>query len=124
MDFLGHRIPADTLEPPQDKLAAVRDLPSPTTTSSLRAALGLFSDYTKFVLQFNSVPLIALLKKDRPWEWGEAQEAAFLKLKEQLCNAAVDNSMSSMKYLILFQISAHTLSKHTSIGWVRNGLQF
>ena len=43
IDFLGHRISADKLEPQQDKLAAVRDLPSPTDISSLRAALGLFS---------------------------------------------------------------------------------
>ena len=50
IDFLGHRILADKLEPQQDKLAAVRDLPSPTDISSLRAALGLFSYYRKFVL--------------------------------------------------------------------------
>ena len=30
IDFLGHRISANKLEPQQDKLAAVRDLPAPT----------------------------------------------------------------------------------------------
>ena len=91
IDFLGHRISADKLEPQQDKLAAVRDLPSPTYTSSLRAALGLFSYYRKFVLYFSSIafPLNALLKKDRPREWGEAQEIAYMELKEQLCSAAI-----------------------------------
>ena len=91
IDFLGHRISADKFEPQQDKLAAVRDLPFPTDISSLRAALGLFSYYRKFVLHFSSIafPLNALLKKDRPWEWGEAQESAYLELKEQLCSAAV-----------------------------------
>ena len=91
IDFLGHRISADKLEPQQDKLAAVRDLPSPTDLSSLRAALGLFSYYRKFVLHFSTIafPLNSLLKKDRTWEWGEPQEGAFLALKEQLCSAAV-----------------------------------
>ena len=67
IDSLGHRISADKLEPQQDKLAAVRDLPSPTDISSLRAALGLFSYYRKFVLHFSSIafPLNALLKKER-----------------------------------------------------------
>ena len=67
IDFLGHKISADKLEPQQDKLAAVRDLPSPTDLSSLRAALGLFSYYKKFVLHFSSIafPLNALLKKER-----------------------------------------------------------
>ena len=30
IDFLGHRISANKLEPQQDKIAAVRDLPAPT----------------------------------------------------------------------------------------------
>ena len=45
IDFLGHRISANKLEPQQDKLVAVRDLPAPTDLSGLRAALGLFSYY-------------------------------------------------------------------------------
>ena len=70
IDFLGHRISADKLEPQQDKLAAIRDLSSPTYISSLRAALGLFSYYRKFVLHFSSIafPLNALLKKNWPWK--------------------------------------------------------
>ena len=68
IDFLGHKISANRLEPQQDKLAAVRDLPSPTNMSGLRAALGLFSYYRKFVQHFSSIafPLNSLLKKDRP----------------------------------------------------------
>ena len=91
IDFLGHRISSDKLEPQQDKLAAVRDLPAPTDISGLRAALGLFSYYRKFVKNFSSIafPLNALLKKDRPYEWGEKQQAAFLELKDELCGAAV-----------------------------------
>ena len=53
--------------------------------------MGLFSYYRKFVPHFNSIafPLNALMEKDRPWEWGEQQAAAFLELKEQLCSVAV-----------------------------------
>ena len=91
IDFLGHRISAGKLEPQTDKLAAVRDLPAPTDLSGLRAALGLFSYYRKFVPNFSTIafPLNSLLKKDRPWVWGETQAAAFLELKEQLCGAAI-----------------------------------
>ena len=91
IDFLGHRIFAGKLVPQQDKLAAVKDLPSPTNFSSLRAALGLFSYYRKFFLHFSSIafPLNALLKKDCRWEWGVKEEEAFLALKEQLCSEAV-----------------------------------
>ena len=91
IDFLGHRISAGKLEPQTDKLAAVRDLPAPTDLSGLRAALGLFSYYQKFVPNFSTIafPLNALMKKDRPWEWGEKQGEAFLELKSQLCGATI-----------------------------------
>ena len=91
IDFLGHRISVGKLEPHADKLAAVRDLLPPTNLSGLRAALGLFSYYRKFVPNFNTIafPLNTLMKKDRPWEWGDKQEAAFLELKSQLCGAAI-----------------------------------
>ena len=74
IDFLGHRISAGKLEPQSEKLAAVRYLPAPIDLSGLRAALGLFSYYRKFVANFNTIafPLNSLLKKDRPWVWGEA----------------------------------------------------
>ena len=103
INFLGHRISADKLEPQQDKLAAVRDLPSTTYISSLRAALGLFSYYRKFVLHFNSIasPLNPLLKKERAWGWGETQENAYLQLKEQLCSAAILRLLDPYSSLIL-----------------------
>ena len=69
----------------------MRDLPASTNHSGLRAALGLFSYYRKFVANFSTIafPLNSLLKKDRSRVWGEAQSAAFLELKEQLCGAAI-----------------------------------
>ena len=79
IDFLGHRISANSLQPEEEKLAAIRDLPATTDLQSLRAAMGLFSYYWKFVLHFNSIahPLNELLKKDALWKWGDKQEEAF-----------------------------------------------
>ena len=80
---------AGKLEPQLDKLAVVRDLLAPSDLSGLRAALGVFSYYRKFVQNFSSIafPLNALMKKDCPWEWGEKQ--AFTEMKEQLYGAAI-----------------------------------
>ena len=41
IDFLGHRISANSLRPQEDKVSAVKELPAPTDVSSLRAVLGL-----------------------------------------------------------------------------------
>ena len=53
---------------------------------------------------------MTLLKKDRPWEWGDAQEKAFLKLKDQLCNAAVPRLSNSYRPFIL------------TTGWSQRGM--
>ena len=91
IDILQHHILEGSLQPQQDKLATVRDLPAPTDISSLRAALGLFSYDRKFVHNFSSIafPLNSLLKKDRPWMWGEEQQQAFTTLKDLLCSATI-----------------------------------
>ena len=103
IDFLGHRISTSKLEPHADKLAAVRDLPAPTNLSGLRAALGLFSYYRKFVPNFSTIAFLlnALMKKDRPWESGDKQAAAFLELQSQLCGAAILKLPSPYRPFIL-----------------------
>ena len=80
-------------------------------TSGLRAALGLFSYYRKFVLHFSSIafPLNPQLKKDRPWEWGDAQDKAFLELKEQLCSATVLRLPNSYRPFILTTDWSHSV---------------
>ena len=79
IDFLGHRISTNSLQPQEEKLAAVRDLPAPTDLHSLRAARGLFSYYRNFVLHFITIahPLNQLLKKDAVWQWGDKKMEAF-----------------------------------------------
>ena len=86
IDFLGHRILDNSLRPQEDKLSAMKKLPAPIDVSSLRAALGLFSYYHKFVYKFSSIafPLNRLLKKEAPWEWSSLQQETFAELKEQL----------------------------------------
>ena len=97
IDFPGHRISAEKLEPHQDKLAAVRDLLSSIDISSLLVALGLFSYYIFFLLHFSFIafPLDSLLRKDRPYECGAAQESA-LELKGKLCTATVCGNLTTI----------------------------
>src|SRR5256885_4609998 len=54
-------------------------------------ALGLFSYYRKFVKDFSRIakPLLALLKKDIPFEWTNKQQNAFDYLKKRLMEAPI-----------------------------------
>ena len=59
---------------------------APKEVPGLRALLGLFSYYRKFVPHFTAVaaPLNALLKKDYVCQWEAAEESAMQHLKDAL----------------------------------------
>ena len=74
------------VRPDEEKIAAFRRLLAPSTVRQLRAFLGLGGFYRRFIKHFARIaaPLFLLLQKDREWEWGEAQDQAFKKLKDAL----------------------------------------
>ena len=91
IDFLGHRVTAFGIQPQSDKTAAIKEMVAPKDVPGLRALLGLFSYYRKFVPHFSAVaaPLNALLKKDYVWQWEAAEESAMQQLKDALCSDPV-----------------------------------
>jgi hypothetical protein len=68
------------------KVAAIRDLKSPTSVPHLRSLLGFLNYYRQFVDNFSAraAPLTELLKKDIPWEWTGEREKAYMDLKNAL----------------------------------------
>ena len=93
VEFLGHHIGANGLSVMQDKVAAVRDWPTPKNISDVRSFLGLAGFYRRFVKGFSDVALpiteLTKTKTGAPFLWGERQEAAFTALKHALTNAPV-----------------------------------
>ena len=55
IDFLGHMVSADGMQPQPDKLAAIRDWPTPHCFRDVRAFYGLASYYRKFVKDFAKI---------------------------------------------------------------------
>ena len=55
IDFFGHLISADGIEPQPDKLDAIRNWPTPHCLRDVRAFYGLASYYRKFVKDFASI---------------------------------------------------------------------
>ena len=86
VEYLGHRISKEGLQPTDDKVRAVLEAPQPTNVSELKAFLGLVNYYRKFMQNLSTVlaPLYTLLKKNTPWRWQADQEQAFNKAKTLL----------------------------------------
>ncbi|GBG71593.1 hypothetical protein CBR_g9009 [Chara braunii] len=91
ISFLGHVVTDEGLQPEPQKVAAVRDVPVPTTIRQVRAFLGLASYYRRFIKGFAAIagPLTNLLRKDQPLIWTPGCDQAFSKLKAALISAPV-----------------------------------
>jgi hypothetical protein len=89
VEYLGHRISAQGIQPVSGKVRAVREAPTPKDVSQLRSFLGMLNYYGKFLPNLATLlrPLYDLLQSAKSWSWGEPQEQAFRKAKELLSSA-------------------------------------
>ena len=71
LEYCGHKISQDGIRKMDDKIAAIRDAPSPKNVSELRSFLGLVQYYSAFFPSLADIahPLYDLLAKDVPFVW-------------------------------------------------------
>ena len=83
VNYLGHIIDQHGLHTCPDKVNAIVNAPSPSSVTQLKAILGIINYYGRFIKGLSAClqPLYNLLKKDVKWEWSQACEKAFLKIK-------------------------------------------
>ena len=86
IQYLGHLVSGEGIEPLPEKLEAVRKMPPPTTPKEIRQFLGLVGHYRKFVPKFADIarPLTNLTKLDVPYDWTNRCQEAFEFLKQML----------------------------------------
>ncbi|OWZ08250.1 Retrovirus-related Pol Polyprotein from transposon 17.6 [Phytophthora megakarya] len=86
MDYLGHALSSEGVQPVDRLVRAVVEFPRPSDTIEVKRFVHLAGYYRKFIEAFGSIAasLTTLLKKDVPWIWTEAQEFAFEWIKTLL----------------------------------------
>jgi hypothetical protein len=90
VEYLGHIIIHEGVATDPAKIAIIRQWPTPTTITALRAFLGMPGYYRRFIKDYGIIcrPLFNALKKDA-FQWGPPQEQAFDKLKELMATPPV-----------------------------------
>lgn len=84
--FLGYEIDSEGIHPSKEKIQEIKEKPIPRNKTELKAFLGLYNFYERFVINKASImqPLYKLLKDRIKWYWGKHQQEAFEKAKLQL----------------------------------------
>jgi hypothetical protein len=91
ISFLGHSVSAQGIKVLGERVEAIKDFPPPKNLKGVRKFLGMVGFYARFIVQFSQVaePLHLLKRKNVKFVWGEAQQSAFLQLKEALTTPPV-----------------------------------
>jgi hypothetical protein len=91
VSYLGHLVVPNETAPQDIKVEAITKMVAPTDVSDLRALLGTYNYYRKFIKNFarKAAPLNRLLQNDVPWEWSEPCQEAFQSLKVSMTEAPI-----------------------------------
>lgn len=91
VEYLGHVVSSQGLEPSQTNVQKILDLKRPECTDEVHTFLGMTGYYRRFVPGYTEIalPLNRLLRKDQPFRWGGAEQEAFDSLKHALVNPPV-----------------------------------
>jgi len=75
----------------EEKVATIRNWPTPTNISEVRSFHGLASFYRRFVKDFSTIaaPPNEIVNKDVVLKWGQDQEKAFETLKDKLTKVPI-----------------------------------
>ena len=88
---LGHIVPKDGVATDPEKVATVRDWPTPRSTTEVRSFVGLCAYYRRFISNFSQVakPLHRLTEKNVKFSWSDNCQSAFEELKVRLTSAPI-----------------------------------
>ena len=91
IQYLGHLISADGIQPLPEKLESIATMPAPRNPKEVKQFLGLVGYYRKFVPRFADISrvLTHLTKKDVEFKWMPECENCFQILKEFLQQAPI-----------------------------------
>lgn len=86
IEYLGHKINSEGLQPSDSKVAAIAEASPPKNVSELKSFLGMVNYYRRFLpnLATTLAPLYRLLRKYTQWCWSDEQQQAFSEVKKFL----------------------------------------
>jgi RNase H-like domain found in reverse transcriptase len=112
--FIGHEVGSGSRSPLRDKLEAIKAVPEPHNKKLLRSFLWMCSFYREYIPNYSEValPLTELTKNKRAnsIRFNEAEQSAFLDLKEKLCKVtSLYSPLPNKPFIIRCDASDHVV---------------
>ena len=84
LQYIGHRISSEGVRPDPAKVAAIKNMPTPTTVTQVRSFLGMCNYLAKFVQNLSQAtePLRRLTENNVKFVWDEGEQRCFDQVKE------------------------------------------
>ena len=84
--YLGHKVTVNSIEPDENKIKSMLEIPKPEDKRDVQRLLGLLNYVRKFIpnLLELTAPLRELLVKNKPWQWGKSHIQSFERKKKLL----------------------------------------
>ena len=91
LDFIGHRVTPEGLQPDPNKVKAILKLPPPQNKEEVQRLNGTVNYLAKFLPRLTQVmqPLLRLTREGTPWNWTSAEDKAFQMVKQLVTQAPV-----------------------------------
>ena len=124
MVILGHVISQHEVNVDGEKVRALVERKAPKNVKQVQKFLGLCNYYRRFVKDFAkiAISLNQLLKKDQPFQWGDAQEHAFKTLIRILTSFPVLRQPDLSKTFII-HTDASSYALGAVLAQVSNGIE-
>ena len=89
--FLSHIVSKEGVQSDPSKIKAILEWQALRSATEIQSFLGLAGYYRRFMKNFSIIakPLTTLLKKNTPYQWNEAYQQSFERLKKTLTTAPV-----------------------------------
>ena len=104
IEYLGHLISENGIEPMPGKLSAIKEMPAPRSPKENKQFLGPVGYYRKFIPQISDIvePLTRLTRHDTLFQWCTKWEFVFQSLKNTLCTKPILKFPDLPKPYVLF----------------------
>ena len=104
VQYLGHLISGEGIEPVPEKLQLLREMTEPTTPKGVKQYLGFVGYYRKFIPKYSDIakPLTELTKQEITFQWMDQCQESFNLLKEYLLKEPILKYSDTSKSYVLY----------------------